>query len=236
MTPRVLHPNDDERLVKHRSGPGGASRIAACALASAVSACSSWTSLHVGYGRHLDNRSSEVAGEVTTALGGATIDSGFGLVGAQVSGASNRLVSDIHFGAMRPWSVLDELALTPLVAFELARVARIDGGWYGGSLAPRGGVDATLWVWNGRRRVRTDIGCMGGAEGVDCPRCYAWRSSRDGVSVRVTGTGPVVLGNERLEDWTLWFTVGATHAVSAREEEQCRYDVDRLPTLHLRRR
>ena len=75
------------------------------------------------------------------------------------------------------------------------------------------------------------LGCMGGAEGVDCPRgCQVQDVTRTGIGLRAAAEYNIRLGSEypRASDWVFWFTLGLTRAVSEREEECCYFD-DKSP-------
>ena len=78
-------------------------RSGLCALMALVVPCSctTWTSIHAGYGLAPVASRSAAGVEVTRAIGSA-IHSGYGLVGARLDGGPSQFNASAHVGAMRP--------------------------------------------------------------------------------------------------------------------------------------
>lgn len=195
--------------------------------AAALAGCSTWTSVRGGYANAPDSGRGEAGLGVNAALGGATVHSPFATLGAHASGADDLFQTDLNAGIMRPLDLGRRLTFVPSAGIELGSIANVEDDWYGGALGPRGGAELVWWLWmTSEVRPLVGFGCMGGVMGVDCPRCRARRVSLSGVSFGVMADGPSLIAgdHERLADWKLWFLLGATHAVSAREDECCAYD------------
>src|SRR5262245_54522537 len=95
-------------------------------------ACTTWTSVHAGYGLAPSTHRSVGGVEVRRAKGGS-IHSGYGLVGARLDGSTDQFDAEVHVGAMRPLRLSEKVTLAPSVTVELARVTNIGGRWLGGA-------------------------------------------------------------------------------------------------------
>lgn len=192
---------------------------------SSLVGCSTWTSVHGGYGHVFGAGHGEGSIGVSRAIGGTRIESPLGLTGVHARGGGDRFEGDIHVGVIRPVHLGRQVTLAPSVGVELATVMSVDGAWQGGALGFRSGVEVAWWLWADRELRRTDRGCMGGVEGVDCARCIATRVTLDGLNVQAIAEGPPLVGPaaERLQGWGLWLMLGVTHAVSAQEGERCNF-------------
>jgi hypothetical protein len=128
---------------------------------------------------------------------------------------------------MRPLPLGRDVTFVPSAAVELLSIADVEGDWHGGALGAHGGAELVWWLWMTSEVTPVmGFGCMGGVVGIDCPRCRARRVRLSGVSFGVLADGPSLIAgeHERLADWKFWFMVGASHAVSAQEDECCVYD------------
>ena len=135
---------------------------------------------------------------------------------------------------MRPLRLSSPFSIVPSATLELARVSNVNGDWSGGALGPGLGTEIVWWLDIDRRTYErgTLFGCMGGAEGFDCPRgCQVEDVTRRGLGFRVAAEYDMRLtpSYPRMNDWVVWFTVGTTLAESAHERECCYFD-RRLPT------
>jgi hypothetical protein len=195
--------------------------------------CSTWTSIHAGYGLAPSTDRSVAGLEVRRAIG-SSIHSSYGLVGARVDGKSSQFDAEAHVGAMRPLPLSESVTLAPSVTVELARLSNIDGRWLGGALGPGLGTELIWWFATDRHDYESGslLGCMGGVEGVDCPtRCHVQDVTRHGIGIRVAAEYDMRLDSSypRMNDWLLWLTVGVTRVVSDRETECCSNHLAPLP-------
>ena len=71
------------------------------ALGAPLSACTSWTSLHAGYGQALTSARAIVGVEVREAAG-LGVHSAHLLVGARLDGSEDQFDLEGHLGVMRP--------------------------------------------------------------------------------------------------------------------------------------
>jgi hypothetical protein len=190
--------------------------------------CTTWTSVHGGYGYTPEANRSVAGLEVRRAVGGA-IDSAYGLAGARLDGSEDQFDADLHLGIMRPLRLSEEFMFVPSATFEALRLSRVDARWYGGAFGPGLGSELLWWLSTTRREYDADtlFGCMGGVEGHDCPRaCRVEDVTRHGIGLRVAAEYDMRLGENfpDLNDWIVWLTVGVTRARSPRENECCYYD------------
>lgn len=204
--------------------------IERCVLSALLGACgcTTWTSLHAGYGLAPKTDASVAGLEVRRAIG-SSLHSGYGLIGARVDGSANQFDAEAHVGVMRPMRLSESFALAPSVTLELLRVSNLAGDWYGGAFGPSVGTELLWWMRTDRHTYRSGapFGCMGGAVGVDCPSgCQVEDVARYGLGFRVAAEYDMRLGSEypRRNDWVLWFTVGVTKTASARENECCYFE------------
>jgi hypothetical protein len=194
----------------------------------ATAGCTTWTSVHGGYGFAPRSDRSVAGVEVRRAAGG-DLHSGYLLAGARVDASDTQLDGEAHAGVMRPLRLSEPLTLVPSATVELARITNVRGNWYGGTLGPGLGAELVWWLQT-ERRVREDgdlFGCMGGAVGVDCPRgCTVEDVLRHGLGFRIAAEYDMRMTSDypRMNDWVVWFTVGATRAASARERACCYFD------------
>jgi hypothetical protein len=191
--------------------------------------CSTWTSVHAGYGRASDPELSVAGIEIEHArtLGDEVP---YVLVGARVDGNDHTQELAAHVGLLARLPLGSTFTLAPLATVELGRVSRIDGGWYGGAGTPGVGVEFVGWLHSARRlRTWGNLGCMGGVVGFDCPRsCQVDLMVRDGIGLRVAAEYDVRFGSgagHDLRHGALWISLGYTHAVTEdRATECCHYD------------
>jgi hypothetical protein len=210
-------------------------RLASCAavVLTAPSGCTTWTSLHGGYGL-TPTGDRPVAGiEVRRAVG-TSIHSGYGMVGARLDAGRHQFDAEAHVGVMRPVRLSEKVTFAPSVTLEVARIGSLAGSWYGGAFGPGVGAEFLWWLRTERRTYEagTPLGCMGGAVGFDCPSgCQVQDVIRDGIGIRVAAEYDIRLDSSypRMNDWVLWLTVGMTRAVSRREKECCYFE--RTPPL-----
>lgn len=194
----------------------------------AAGGCTTWTSIHGGYG-YTPRSDRSVAGlEVRRALGGE-LHSGYLLAGARVDGSDMQFDAEAHAGVMRPLRLSEPLTLVPSATVELARITNVRDNWYGGTLGPGLGAELVWWLHTERHVHQGGnlFGCMGGAVGVDCPRgCIVEDVTRHGLGFRVSAEYDLRMTSNypRMNDWVVWFTVGAIRAASARERECCYFD------------
>jgi hypothetical protein len=198
------------------------------ALFGLTRGCTTWTSVHGGYG-HTPEANLSVAGLELRHAVGAAIDSGYGLVGARLDGSDDQFDADLHLGVMRPLRLSEEFMLVPSATVEALRLSRVDARWYGGAFGPGFGSELLWWLSVTPREYESDtlFGCMGGAEGHDCPRtCRVEDVTRHGIGLRVAAEYDMRLGRNYPDqnDWIVWLTVGVTRARSPRENEGCYYD------------
>jgi hypothetical protein len=207
-------------------------RLAGCALLAAVSGgCTTWTSVHGGYGLAPKTDRSAAGLEVRRALG-SSLHSGYGLVGMRLDGGEHQVDAEVHGGVMRPVRLADTLTFVPTATLELARVSRIDESWYGGAFGPGIGAELLWWLRADYQsyEVGPPFGCMGGAVGYDCPsRCQVEDVTRTGIGLRVAGEYDMRWSSSfpRMNDGVLWLTLGMTTAVSEREHECCYFAHER---------
>jgi hypothetical protein len=211
-------------------------RLAPFGLLAAVSGgCTTWTSLHGGYGlAPMTDRS--VAGVEVRRAVGSSLHSGYGLFGMRLDGSEYQFDAEAHVGVMRPVRLADTLTFVPSATLELARVSKIEGSWYGGAFGPGLGAELLWWLRTARDTYEIGplFGCMGGAVGYDCPsRCQIQDVTRSGIGFRVGADYDMRLDSSfpRMNDGVLWFTVGMTSAVSEREDECCYFAHERPPTV-----
>lgn len=190
--------------------------------------CTTWTSVHTGYGMAPESKRSVGGVEVRRALG-SKLHSAYGLVGARLDGSSEQFDGEIHLGLMRPTLLSNQFTFVPSLSVELVRVTKMEKQWFGGAFGP--GLGGELVWWYRVAHIdyeRGDLfGCMGGAIGSDCPRaCIGKDVKRDGVGFRVASEYDMRLdsGYPSHNDWVLWFTVGLSHAETKSEQECCYYD------------
>jgi hypothetical protein len=195
-----------------------------CAQA-ALSGCSSWTSLHAGYGRAVSSDRS-VAGVEAEQAAGSGLHAPYVLIGARLDSNDRQFDAEGHVGIMHPLRLAEALTLTPSATLELARVSYIARRWDGGALGPGLGGELLWWYTRDSRSRRTtgSFGCMGGAPGVDCPyQCYR-DHDRTGIGLRISLERDVRFGSSAhpgLGDTMIWFMLGISHARGS-EDEDCR--------------
>jgi len=230
MAPARAVPPAYDAALSSRRAPARSLRAAArCALFTAclgACGCTTWTSLHGGYGFTPRSDRSVAALEVRRARGGK-LHSGYWLAGARVDGSDTQFDAEAHVGVMRPLRLSAPLTFVPSATLELARVSNIDGDWSGGALGPGLGAELVWWLGTDRRVHEGGALCMGGAEGFDCPRgCIAEDVTRHGLGFRAAAEYDIRLtpSYPRMNDWVVWFTVSATLAESERERECCYFD------------
>ena len=166
-------------------------RFARCALMALLGACgcTTWTSVHGGYALAPKSDRSVTGLDVRRAVG-SSLHSEYGLIGARVDGSAQQFDAEVHAGVMRPLRLAEKFTLAPSVTLELARVSKLRGRWYGGAFGPGVGAELLWWLAVERRTYEGGnlFGCMGGAQGVDCPRgCEVEDVLRHGLGFRVEG-------------------------------------------------
>lgn len=210
------------------SGRSASSRLALLAALVATSGCTTWTAIHGGYGLAPRSERSIAGLEVRRATG-SKLHSGYLLAGARVDGSDTQFDAEAHAGVMRPLRLAERLTLVPSATVELVRITNVRGTWSGGALGPGLGAELVWWLHTARRVHEGSnlFGCMGGAAGVDCPRgCTVEDVTRHGLGFRIAAEYDLRMTSNypRLNDWVMWFTIGATRAASARERECCSFD------------
>jgi hypothetical protein len=199
----------------------------------ALSACTTWTSVHAGYGKALASDRSLVGVELRRAIG-LGFHSGYALAGLRVDSNDRQFDVEGHLGAMAPLRLAEAWTLTPSATIELGRASRIDRRWYGGALGPGLGAELSWWFLRQATPHSSGpmFGCMGGAIGMDCPRvCRFETSYRTGLGLRVAAEYDARFGApgpHGAGDSIVWVTLGLTHAVTPRENECCSYDNEPL--------
>lgn len=166
---------------------------------------------------------------------GSKLHSGYGLIGVRVDGSEHQFDFEGHAGAMRPFRLSEAWTLAPSATVEFVRVSRLAGRWDGGALGPGLGTELLWWFAHSSHTYDTGtmFGCMGGAEGIDCPRgCRVEDAVRTGLGLRASAEYDIRFGStgqRGLGDSILWLTLGITHAKSQREKQCCYFD--RQPPL-----
>jgi len=199
------------------------------AVAFVAAGCSTWTSVHAGYG-HASAPGLSVAGVEVERAGMLGDGVPYVLAGARADGNDHTQELAGRVGLLVPLALGSTFTLAPSATIELGRISRIDGGWYGGAGTPGVGVELVGWLSSARRlRTRGNFGCMGGMVGWDCPRsCQVDLIVRDGIGVRVAAEYDVRFGSRAghdLRHGAVWISLGYTRAVTEdRASECCRYD------------
>jgi hypothetical protein len=196
-----------------------------CALSAALHGCTTWTSLHAGYGKALTSARS-VAGVEVREAAGLGLHSAHVLVGARLDGSDEQFDLEGHLGVMHPLRLSDEWTLSPFATIEFARLSYIAGRWDGGAIGPGLGGELLWWFAQESRTYRAspELGCMGGVVGLDCPYVCRLDDQRTGVGLRLSAEHDVRFGSAGhpgLGDSILWLTLGVTYA-RGNTEKMCR--------------
>ena len=196
-----------------------------CALGAALSGCTTWASVHAGYGQALTSARS-VAGVEVREAAGLGLHSPQVLIGARMDGSKDQFDLEGHLGVMHPLRLSRAWTLSPSATVEFGRVSYVDGRWQGGALGPGLGAEVLWWFTQESRTYRASpfLGCMGGVVGVDCPYVCRLDDERSGIGLRLSVERDIRFasaGHPGLGDSILWVTLGLTHA-RGNSEKTCR--------------